>query len=84
MLVVSHIGLLVFGLLYANEETPLKFFSFNVPDNVLHVGVNHRPAARPPLYGRTPGRNLNRSAPRDAFEEFGAVDEGVLVLGGPG
>jgi hypothetical protein len=39
LLVVSHIGLLVFGLLYANEETPLNFFSFNVPDNVLHVGV---------------------------------------------
>ncbi len=39
ILVVSHIGLLAFGLLYANEETPLNFFSFNVPDNILHVGV---------------------------------------------
>ncbi len=39
LLVVSHVGLLVFGLLYANEETPLNFFSFNGPDNVLHIGV---------------------------------------------
>jgi hypothetical protein len=39
VLVVSHIGLLAFGLLYANQDTPLNFFSFNVPDNVLHVGV---------------------------------------------
>ncbi len=39
LLVVSHVGLLVFGLLYANEATALNFFSFNVADNVLHVGV---------------------------------------------
>ncbi|MDP9466726.1 MAG: DUF4383 domain-containing protein [Actinomycetota bacterium] len=39
VLVVSHIGLLAFGLLYANQDTALNFFSFNVPDNVLHVGV---------------------------------------------
>ncbi len=39
VLVVSHIGLLAFGLLYANQNTALNFFSFNVPDNVLHVGV---------------------------------------------
>ncbi len=39
VLVVSHIGLLAFGLLYANEDTALNFFSFNVPDNVLHIGV---------------------------------------------
>lgn len=39
LLAVSHVGLLVFGLLYADEETPLNFFSFNTPDNVLHVGV---------------------------------------------
>ncbi len=29
----------MFGLLYANEATALNFFSFNVADNVLHVGV---------------------------------------------
>ncbi len=39
ILVASHIGLLVFGVLYANQETALNFFSFNIPDNVLHVGV---------------------------------------------
>ena len=39
VLVVSHIGLLLFGLLFANEETALNFFSFNAADNVLHVGV---------------------------------------------
>ncbi len=39
VLVVSHIGLLAFGLLYANQDTALNFFSFNGPDNVLHVGV---------------------------------------------
>ncbi|MDP9395954.1 MAG: DUF4383 domain-containing protein [Actinomycetota bacterium] len=39
VLVASHVGLLVFGLLYANQDTPLNFFSFNVADNVLHVGV---------------------------------------------
>jgi hypothetical protein len=39
LLVVSHIGLLAFGLLYANEDTALNFFSFNVADNVLHAGV---------------------------------------------
>ncbi len=39
LLVVSHIGLVAFGLLYANKETALNFFSFNVADNVLHVGV---------------------------------------------
>jgi hypothetical protein len=39
VLVVSHIGLLAFGLLYANQDTALNFFSFNVPDNVLHIGV---------------------------------------------
>ncbi len=39
VLVVSHVGLLVFGVLYANEETALNFFSFNIADNVLHVGV---------------------------------------------
>ena len=39
LLVVSHIGLLLVGLLYANEETPLNFFSFNAADNVLHAGV---------------------------------------------
>ncbi len=39
LLVVSHIALLAFGLLYANQETPLNFFSFNAADNVLHVGV---------------------------------------------
>ncbi len=39
LLVVSHIGLLTFGLLYANQDTPLNFFSFNAADNVLHVGV---------------------------------------------
>jgi len=39
VLVVSHIGLLAFGMLYANQDTPLNFFSFNIADNVLHVGV---------------------------------------------
>ncbi len=39
VLVASHFGLLGFGLLYANRETPLNFFSFNVLDNVLHLGV---------------------------------------------
>lgn len=39
VLVVSHIGLVLFGLLFANKETALNFFSFNVADNVLHVGV---------------------------------------------
>ncbi len=39
LLVVSHIGLLAFGLLYANQDTALNFFSFNVLDNILHVGV---------------------------------------------
>ncbi len=39
VLVVSHIVLLAFGLLYANQDTALNFFSFNVADNILHVGV---------------------------------------------
>ncbi len=36
---MSHVGLLLFGVLYANKETALNFFSFNDADNVLHVGV---------------------------------------------
>jgi lipoprotein signal peptidase len=39
LLVASHLAPLAFGLLYANQETALIFFSFNAADNVLHVGV---------------------------------------------
>ncbi len=39
VLAASHVMLLGFGLLYANRESPLNFFSFNQLDNVLHAGV---------------------------------------------
>ena len=39
LLVGSHIVLLGAGLVAANEDRPLNFFSFNGPDNVLHVLV---------------------------------------------
>lgn len=39
ILVGSHIVLLAAGLIAANEDRPLNFFSFNGADNVLHLGV---------------------------------------------
>lgn len=39
VLVASHIVLVAAGLAAANEDRALNFFSFNGPDNVLHVLV---------------------------------------------